>query len=75
MVRAARVQLSRWRRERKIDESYAEQWENVLSRPIAQIARVMSQDSRTGRDLRQNSPFTGVLSEPERRRVIEIAAG
>lgn len=75
VVRDSRVQLNRWRREGKIDERYAEQWDDVLSRPIDRIARVISQDSQTSRDLRQNSPFTGVLSEPERRRVIEIAAG
>ena len=74
VVRNARVQLSRWRGEGKIDERYATQWENVLSRPIDRIARVISQDSQMSRDLRQNSPFTGVLSDPERRRVIEIAA-
>ncbi|MBA3437037.1 MAG: hypothetical protein ACR2F4_01795 [Thermoleophilaceae bacterium] len=54
--------------------AYAAQWENVLSRPIDRIARVISEDTQTGQDLRQNSPFTGILSEPERRRVIEIAA-
>lgn len=74
LVRNARVQLNRWRREGKIDERYAAQWEKVLLRPIDRIARAISQDSQTSRDLRQNSPFTGVLSDPERRRVIEIAA-
>jgi hypothetical protein len=74
VVRDARVQLNRWRREGKIDERHADRWDSVLSRPIDQIARVLSQDSQTGRDLRQSSPFTGVLSEPERRRVMEIAA-
>jgi hypothetical protein len=42
--------------------------------PIDRIARVISEDTQTGQELRQNSPFTGILSEPERRRVIEIAA-
>ena len=74
MVRDARVQLTRWRTEGKLDERYAAQWENVLSRPVDRIARVISEDTQTGQDLRRNSPFTGILSEPERRRVIEIAA-
>ncbi|MDQ3647612.1 MAG: hypothetical protein M3433_03320 [Actinomycetota bacterium] len=74
VVRDARAQLNRWRREGKIDERYAVRWEQVLSRPLNRIARAISQDSQTGRDLRQNSPFTGVLSEPERRRILEIAA-
>lgn len=74
VIRDARVQLNRWRSEGKIDERYAARWERVLSRPIDRIARAISQDSQTARDLRQNSPFTGVLSEPDRRRVLEISA-
>lgn len=74
MVRDARLQLKRWRGEQRIDERYAVQWDGVLSRPPEAISRIISEDSQTSRDLRQNSPFTGVLSGPERRRVFEIAA-
>lgn len=50
---------------------YADRWREVLSLPVAKIATVIVADDREGRDLRQNSPFAGVLNEQERRRIIE----
>lgn len=72
-VADARVRLRRWREEGKIDERYATQWEQLLSRPIPRIVELIREDSPSSRDLHQNSPLTGLLSEAERRRVLEIA--
>ena len=36
-----------------------------------QIRKVISADDELGRDLRQNSPLAGLLSEPERRKILE----
>jgi hypothetical protein len=63
--------LRQWRSEGKLDPRYADQWEEVLSGPISEIANFLGEDSPRARTLRQNSPFAGVLSEPERRRVLE----
>lgn len=71
MVDEARQTLWRWREQEKIDHRYAEQWETLLSRPILEIRRVLAQDSAWACDLRQSSPFAGMLSEPERRRILE----
>ncbi len=71
MVNDALTLLWRWREEGRIDERYAEQWEQVLGEPLAEIRRVLGEDSQRGRDLRQNSPFAGMLSEAERRRINE----
>lgn len=73
LVEDARARLEEWREEGKIDERHAAQWERVLSRPIPSIARAISGDRQSSRSLRQSSPLTGVLSEPERRKVLEIA--
>jgi hypothetical protein len=43
----------------------------LLSRPISQIAAAIVTDDAEGRDLRQSSPFAGVVNEQERRRIIE----
>jgi hypothetical protein len=72
-VADARVRLRRWREEGKIDERYATRWEELLSRPIPSIVELIRKDSPSSRDLRQSSPLTGLLSEAERRRVLEIA--
>lgn len=69
----ARTRLREWRASGHIDEQSADAWERVLCRPLDQIARIITQDSVAGRALRQTSPLTGVLSEPERRRVLELA--
>jgi len=73
VVADARVRLRRWREEGKIDERYATRWEELLSRPIPSIVALIRKDSPSSRDLRQSSPLTGLLSEAERRRVLEIA--
>lgn len=51
--------------------SYAERWREVLSLPLDQIAAAITTEDQEAMDLRQNSPFAGVLNEQERRRIIE----
>jgi hypothetical protein len=60
-----------WREHGRIADRYADEWERLLRRPVPEIARMISEDTQRGRDLRQNSPFAGVLSEAERRRINE----
>lgn len=67
IVQAARDRLQGWRAEGRIDPGYAREWEQVLAESPARIARLIAGDSQRMRDLRQSSPFAGVLSEPERR--------
>lgn len=71
MVDEARRKLGRWKDEGRIDPRYAEAWEEVLDLPMPEIRRAIAADDERGRDLRQNSPFAGLLSEPERRKILE----
>ncbi|HEY5053177.1 MAG TPA: hypothetical protein VII45_07175 [Solirubrobacterales bacterium] len=71
MVEEARERVERLSAENHLHPRYAERWRELLSRPIAEIAAAISADDDDGRDLRQNSPFAGVLNEQERRRIIE----
>jgi hypothetical protein len=64
--------LRQWRSEGKIDHRYAEQWEEILSRPLPQIAKLIARDSQRWRDLRQSSPLAGTLNDQERRRILEM---
>jgi hypothetical protein len=70
MVEEARHVLLRWRRQRRIDERYAYRWEQLLEQPIPEIRRAIVDETSDADDLRQNSPFAGVLSEPERLRIL-----
>jgi hypothetical protein len=71
MIDDARHRLWQWREDGRIDPRYADRWEELLTRPVAEVRRAIGDDSQEGRDLRQNSPFAGMLSEPERRRILE----
>jgi hypothetical protein len=71
LVDEARHRVRQWRGSDRIDPKYADDWEKVLSWPIPKIARLITQDSQRARDLRQNSPFAGVLNGPERQRILE----
>ncbi len=70
MVGEARHVLYRWRDQGRIDSRYADRWEDILSEPLAEIRRTLVDESPDAADLRQNSPFAGMLSEAERRRII-----
>ena len=67
MIDDARHRIWVWQEQGKIAPRYAGQWEEVLSGPLGDVRKVIAEDSERGRDLRQNSPFAGVLSEAERR--------
>jgi hypothetical protein len=67
----ARHTLWEWRHRRTIDPRYADEWESILERPLTEIRRVLASDDPHADDLRQNSPFAGLLTEPERRRILE----
>lgn len=72
MVDEARRKLRRWREEGRIDPRYAEVWESVFALPMPEIRRAITADDERGRDLRQSSPLGGLLSEPERRKILEL---
>lgn len=59
-----------WRDSGRIDRRYADRWEEVLRGPLPEIRKLLTSDSQAAADLRQNSPFAGLLSEPERRKIL-----
>jgi hypothetical protein len=74
MVQEARHVLFCWRQLGQIDHRYAEHWEQLLDRPLPEIRRALVDESQEADDLRQSSPFAGLLSEPERRRIVREVA-
>lgn len=71
MVEEARDRVERLAADAHLHPRYAALWRALLARPIAAIAAVIVADDQGGMDLRQNTPFAGVLNEQERRRIIE----
>ncbi|MGI8414496.1 MAG: hypothetical protein ACR2LV_11995 [Solirubrobacteraceae bacterium] len=70
IVEEARHVRFRWRDQGRINECYADRWEELLNQPLPEIRRALVDESQDNDDLRQNSPFAGLLSEPERLRIV-----
>lgn len=70
MVDDALRQVWKWRLQGRIDSRYADRWEEVLRGSVDDVRKAISEDSQVASDLRQSSPFAGMLSEPERRKVL-----
>lgn len=75
MVADARQVLADWELEGRIDPVYATSWRELLSKPVSEIRRELGADTPEMSDLRQNSPFAGMLSERERRAALAAAEG
>lgn len=71
MIDEAQRKLRRWREDGRLDPRYADLWEEVFALPMAEIRKAITADDPRGRDLRQSSPLAGLLSEPERRKILE----
>jgi hypothetical protein len=71
MIDEAQRKLERWREDGRIDPSFAQAWEEVFALPMTEIRKAITADDERGRDLRQSSPLAGLLSEPERRKILE----
>ena len=63
--------LWQWERGEKIDARSIERWREILDRPMDEIRAALGDDAQPLRELRQSSPFAGLLTEPERRKIIE----
>jgi excisionase family DNA binding protein len=61
MRSASRGQAARW-----LDE-----WARLLDGPVEKILTALTATSPKARELRQNSPFAGALTDDERRRILD----
>jgi hypothetical protein len=72
LIDKAKHNLQRWR-ERSAGElaPWMGEWARILTRPCLEIAAVMTDMNATSTRLRQSSPFAGILSASERKRIYE----
>jgi hypothetical protein len=67
-----RNNLKRWRmRWNQQPPAWHDEWTGIMQRPWSEIAAIITEPSEEGARLRQSSPFAGVLSSAERRRIYE----
>ena len=66
LLGVAHDNLERWSRMGSRSQPYWNQWREILTRPLDEILAIMTEDSPRMTDLRQSSPFAGVLEPKER---------
>lgn len=72
LLNVARTNLATWRARYGDSPPRAlEEWLEILDRPWPVIAALITDPGETAARLRQSSPFAGVLTPAERRRVYE----
>jgi hypothetical protein len=72
LLKIAHDNLKRWRaRWEDQPPAWHREWSGIMRRPWPEIAAIMTEPSEEGARLRQSSPFPGVLSAAERRRIYE----
>jgi hypothetical protein len=71
LVARARARVEDWLvTGEPVSAPWARRWRDLLAQPVPVIAWRLTEDSEEMRDLRQTTPFAGVLSPQERWRVI-----
>jgi hypothetical protein len=63
--------LRRWEDSARIDPRWADEWHRLLEKPTTEIAAEIASGSPRAAQLRQTSPFAGLLTTQERRRLTE----
>jgi len=67
----ARANVRRWQESHGSPSLALAEWEQILAGPADEIARLLVEQSERATRLRQSTPFTGILTEPERLAIYE----
>ena len=72
LLNVAKQNLARWRQKSAGEyPRYLEEWKDILDRPWMEVAGFITSTSDDAIRLRSSSPFAGVLSAEERKRIYE----
>jgi hypothetical protein len=71
LLEIARENLDRWSASNGRSQRYWDAWREILSRPLAEIVRLIGQEGEAMDALRQATPFAGVLEPRERWAIYE----
>lgn len=65
--------IAKWKSRRGILTPAVREWEHILNtNPKEQILSILESDSEKSVRLRSSSPFTGILTDSERKRIFEF---
>lgn len=72
LLEIARGNIERWRaRQDSAAPAWLNEWHEILNQPWHDIAALITEPSENAARLRQSSPFAGILTNQERRRIYE----
>jgi hypothetical protein len=71
LLAKARRNLDRWREARGGEPRALAEWRVILAQPWREVAALLVDPGENATRLRQSSPFAGVLTREERRRIYE----
>jgi hypothetical protein len=72
LLETARRNLARWQAQRPgPSPKWLTEWQRILGRPLPEILAVLTDPASSATALRQSSPFAGILTEQERRRIYD----
>lgn len=71
LLAKARRNLDRWRKSRGREPHALAEWRTILARPWREVAALLVDPGEHATRLRQSSPFAGVLTPAERRKIYE----
>lgn len=66
-----RARVAGWLQDGSVARSYAQAWWEILSRDLDELLQAIVDPSERGRDLRQSTPFAGVLDARTRWRILD----
>jgi len=66
LVAIARENLERWAATAGRSSPYLDEWSRILDLPLEDMLRLIEDEGQRMTDLRQSSPFAGVLDPKER---------
>jgi hypothetical protein len=71
LLEGVRARVEGWLREGDVARPYARAWWEVLAGNLEAILRAVVDPSERGRDLRQSSPFAGIVDPRTRWRILD----
>jgi hypothetical protein len=69
VLEQARARVRRWLDDGSVARSYAQAWQELLERPLADVLAALAERSERMHELRQVSPFAGALDARTRWRI------
>lgn len=72
LIGIAHRNIEAWRRKTAgAEPEYLAEWQRILALPVPQLAALITEQSENAVRLRQSSPFAGILTAAERKRIYD----